>query len=82
MIEAKESLTGSISGTETLNGGLNNGVYVAPESDPTVPQCVKEITREDIDRWNQGEDLSNYATKKDVEDAITNSITNALEGEY
>lgn len=82
MIEANESLTGSVSGTENLNGTLNPGIYVAPETDPTVPSWVKEITREDIDRWNQGGDLSNYATKKDVEDAITNRITNALEGEY
>lgn len=82
MIEARESLTGSVSGTETLSGGLNNGVYVAPETDPTVPSWVKEITEEDIAKWNQGGDLSNYATKEDVNNAIANSVTNVLGGEY
>lgn len=83
MIEANESLTGSVSGTETLSGGLNNGVYVGSESDPTVPSWVKEITEEDIAKWNQGgADLSDYATKEDVNNAIANSVTNALGGEY
>lgn len=83
MIEANESLTGSVSGTENLNGTLNPGIYVAPETDPTVPSWVKEITREDIDKWNQGgADLSDYATKEYVNKAIANSVTIALEGEY
>ena len=83
MIEANESITGSVSGTETLNGGLNNGVYVASESDPTVPTWVKKITQEDLDRWNQGgADLSDYATKDYVNKAIANGVTNALGGEY
>lgn len=82
MIEANESLTGSVSGTENLNGTLNPGVYVAPETDPTVPSWVKEITREDIYRWNQGEDLSEYATKEYVDNAIANSVSTALGGEY
>lgn len=55
---------------------------VINETDPTVPSWVKEITQEDIANWNKGEDLSEYATKKDVKEAIANSITNALGGEY
>lgn len=35
---------------------LSAGIDAAPyESDPTVPQHVKRITQEDIDRWNQNE---------------------------
>lgn len=83
MIEANESLTGSVSGTQSLKATLNTGVFVSTETDPTVPEHVKAITEEDIAKWNQGgADLSDYATKEDVNNAIANSVTNALGGEY
>lgn len=55
---------------------------VINETDPTVPSWVKTITQDDIDRWNQGGDLSDYATKEYVEEAISSSVTSALGGEY
>lgn len=55
---------------------------VINETDPTVPSWVKEITQEDIANWNQGEDLSEYATKEYVNNAIANSVSTALGGEY
>ena len=83
MIEANESLTGSVSGTQSLKATLNTGVFVSTETDPTVPEHVKTITEEDIDKWNQGgADLSEYATKEYVDNAIANNITTVLGGEY
>lgn len=40
------------SGTLIAGGSGEGGV--TEESDPTVPQFVKEITQDDIDRWNSG----------------------------
>lgn len=85
MIEANESLTGSVSGTQSLNASVDLGVYthVIEETDPTVPEHVKAITEEDIAKWNQGgADLSDYATKEYVDKAIANNIATTLEGEY
>lgn len=47
---------------------------VVEEIDPTVPAHVKAITIDDIDKWNAGGDvdLSTYATKKYVDDAVSN----------
>ena len=56
---------------------------VIQEIDPTIPYWVKNITQEDINRWNEGgADLDDYATKEYVNEAIANNITTALEGEY
>ena len=52
------------------------------EADPTVPAHVKNITEEDIAKWNQGGDLSGYATKEYVDNMFKTGITNVLEGEY
>lgn len=83
MIKAQESITGAISGSIGVNAVVNNGVVIPDEIDPTVPSYVKAITEEDIARWNENKvDMSNYATKKEVEDAISTSITNVLDGDY
>ena len=55
---------------------------VTQEIDPTIPYWVKNITQEDIKRWNKVEDLSEYATKEYVNNAIANSVSTALGGEY
>lgn len=52
------------------------------EADPTVPAHVKNITKEDIAKWNQGGDLSKYATKEYVDNMFKTGVTNVLEGEY
>lgn len=54
----------------------------AQEIDPTVPAHVKAITKDDIAKWNQGGDLSKYATKEYVDNMFTSGVTNVLEGEY
>lgn len=38
-----------IENTKVLSAGIDATPY---EADPTVPQHVKQITQEDIDRWN------------------------------
>ena len=55
---------------------------VINETDPTVPSWVKSITKKDIENWNKVEDLSKYATKEYVDNAIANSVSTALGGEY
>lgn len=52
------------------------------ETDPTVPEHVKSITKEDIAKWNQGGDLSEYATKEYVNNMFKTGVKNVLEGEY
>ena len=52
------------------------------EVDPTVPAHVKNITKEDIAKWNQGGDLSDYATKEYVDNIFKTGVTNVLDGEY
>ena len=52
------------------------------EADPTVPAHVKAITKDDIAKWNQGGDLSKYATKEYVDNMFKSGVTNVLEGEY
>lgn len=34
------------------------GEYITEETDPTVPDYVKNITQEDIDKWNSGGDVN------------------------
>lgn len=47
--------------------GDHKGLYLESESDPTVPQYVKNITQADINKWNSGTgggaDLTGYATE-------------------
>lgn len=89
MLEAKETLNGSISGKYTLNaslgsegvirGSVNNGVFIAPESDPTVPNHVKEITQEDIASWNNKSEFSgdyNDLTNSPLIPTKTSQLTN------
>lgn len=52
MIEAQESVTGTITGTISINAVVNNGTVIPEEIDPTVPSHVKAITQEDISKWN------------------------------
>lgn len=69
MIEAQESITGTISSPTAINSVINNGVVIPTETDPTVPAHVKAITEEQIANWENGSniDLSNYYTKADVD---------------
>lgn len=60
----------TINGQDILGEGditIDSG-GVSEESDPTVPQYVKEITQEDIDKWNNPPttDLSEYAKIEDI----------------
>lgn len=76
MLEEKETLTGYLTETGSISGSVgsksainaivNNGVVVPDEIDPTVPSYVKEITQEDIARWNEV-DLSNVYTKQEID---------------
>lgn len=58
----KISIDGNFLPTPTLDGNImvvENEEWVQKpledtETDPTVPQYVKDITEEDIERWNQG----------------------------
>lgn len=49
-----------------LKGKINVGIT---ETDPTVPQHVKNITEEQISNWDKGgnTDLSNYYTKEEID---------------
>ncbi len=58
MIEAQESVTGTITGTISINAVVNNGTVIPEEIDPTVPSHVKAITEEDIARWNDKADTN------------------------
>lgn len=81
-IEGKE-LKGDVT-LEELNI-QPKGDYLTEEQDPTVPDHVKQITEENITKWNNGissEDLTDYATKTYVDEAISENITTALEGSY
>lgn len=80
MIEAKEKLNVSINTSQSLNGNVNasgNG-GISVEQDPTVPQHVKNITQEDIQKWNNGTgdvDLTAYAKKTEIP-TKTSQLTN------
>lgn len=65
----------TINGQDILGKGdiiIESG-GVDAETDPTVPQFVKEITQEDIDRWNQNND-------GEVEIDISSAIDTIYEG--
>lgn len=89
MLETQETLNGSISSKSTLNaslgseglirGSVNNGVFIPPESDPTVPNHVKEITLEDIENWNNKSEFSgdyNDLTNSPLIPTKTSQLTN------
>ena len=69
MIEAQESITGTISSPTAINSVINNGVVIPTETDPTVPEHVKKITEEDINKWNNVPeiDTSNIYTKEEID---------------
>lgn len=83
MLETQETLNGSISSKSTLNaslgseglirGSVNNGVFIPPESDPTVPSWVKDITQKDIDRWNKEEVVINSISFETIEEIVNGS---------
>ena len=66
-INSTVSLSTSIQEKNTINGQVGNGIFIPAETDPTVPNHVKEITVEDIDRWNEEVDLSVFYTKEEIE---------------
>lgn len=79
MLEASETLNVEISSTGTLNGSLNNGVYIPAENDPTVPEYVKAITEEDINNWNNKSEFSgsyNDLTETPIIPTKTSQLTN------
>ena len=73
MIEAKGTLTGSINTQGSLRANVSNGIVVLEEIDPTVPSWVKEITQEDIDRWNKEEVVINSISDKTIEEIVNGS---------
>lgn len=54
MIENGLELTGQVNVVNQLTGELSNGNTggISKELDPTVPQHVKDITQDDINKWN------------------------------
>lgn len=77
-------ITGKISTTPIIKGsaktineytgnGVIPGVYIKEEKDPTVPDCVKNITEEDINKWNNPEVDNDYnkATNKPSINGVT-----------
>ena len=92
MIDAAETLKGSVKSTQSLKGVVNvsgsGGINV--EQDPTVPTHVKEITKEQIEKWNNGTgnvDLTDYAKKSELPtktSQLTNDsgYINAIPNEY
>lgn len=72
-ITNNETLSGQIENEETLSGAiygeqsLDVSMHVAPiEFDPTVPKHVKEITTDDIERWNKEHDYEDAANKPQI----------------
>ena len=93
MIDAAETLKGSVKSTQSLKGVVNvsgsGGINV--EQDPTVPTHVKEITKEQIEKWDNGTgenvDLTDYAKKSELPtktSQLTNDsgYINAIPNEY
>jgi hypothetical protein len=63
----------TLSNGKKIDAGLISG-SVGEEVDPTVPDYVKNITKEDIEKWNNNEvDLSNYYNKDEI-----NGLANEL----
>lgn len=62
-----------LSGNKTLEelGIQPKGEYIEEEQDPTVPSYVKQITEENITKWNNSvaaENLADYALKSEIPD--------------
>ena len=53
MLETEIALTGQLSTPVPLKGKLNEKYIYPDEQDPTVPQWVKDIKEEDIEKWNE-----------------------------
>lgn len=58
---------------EDLDESLKIFENVLNEVDPTVPSWVKEITQEDIDRWNKEEVVINSISDKTIEEIVNGS---------
>lgn len=72
-VQSRGFLSGSVQSTEKISGQLS---VRQSEVDPTVPEYVKQITEEDIEKWNIEVDTSMYPSS-----AITNSeIENIIKG--
>ena len=55
---------------------------IAEETDPTVPQHVKDITQEDIENWNNKSDFSgNYEDLNNTPDIYTKTEINNMLGD-
>ena len=54
----------------------SGGGTVVTETDPTVPDYTKNITEEQLTKWDKS------VTQEDVDNAIKKAITEALEKEY
>ncbi len=80
MIESEGNLVGNINSNQTLTGTLSNGVVhtggITNELDPTVPQHVKNITEEDIKKWNNVDDLENVL--QDILEAIQSGVSASM----
>ena len=80
MIESEGSLVGNINSNQSLTGTLSNGVVhtggITSELDPTVPQHVKNITEEDINKWNNVDELDNVL--KDILLAIQSGVSASM----
>ena len=69
-----------------LDDLIITGGGIAEESDPTVPECVKNITEQDIEKWNNNgnnevlqqqietlnKEFDNYYTKGETESFVQN----------
>lgn len=49
---------------------------LAEEKDPTVPRHVKDITEQDIQKWNNVDELDNVL--KDILEAIQNGTSSSM----
>lgn len=59
------------------NMGTGSG-GVESETDPTVPEHVKNITQEDIDKWNSGGG-GDYYTKEEIDQMLGEYETSMLD---
>ena len=58
---------------ENSNETISISENVIDEIDPTVPNWVKAITREDIDKWNQGNININSIPDEVIESIVKGS---------
>ena len=62
-----------IDNTKVLSAGIDAAPY---EADPTVPQHVKQITQEDIDKWNKGGTETDPTVPQHVKNITEQDIAN------